>query len=149
MNAKYGMREIIVFKQSDAAYLLALLLRYRILRIPLGLTFSKQDLVKDRLDIHIGMVDGDTILATLILTDMDDKTIKMRQVAVDTPYQNEGIGKEIVKYAEHYAMEKGFHIIHCHARDTAREFYLKAGYKIVGDSFSEVGIKHYYMEKKL
>lgn len=143
------MKEIRIFKPSDTSYLLALLLRYHILRIPLGLTFSKSDLEKDIHDIHIGLFEGDTILATLILTDTNNHTIKMRQVAVDTPYQSLGLGKELVGYAEQYARAKGYVLIHCHARDTAREFYIKAGYKIVGEGFKEVGIPHYYMEKAL
>jgi GNAT superfamily N-acetyltransferase len=141
--------EIRIFKQSDPDYLLSLILRYKILRIPLGLTFSSADLAKDRDDIHIGAFDEDVLLASLILTDVGDGTIKMRQVAVDDIYQGKGLGKSLVKYADDYARDKGYKLIHCHARDTAKAFYLKQGYKVVGDEFTEVGIRHYYMEKAL
>jgi GNAT superfamily N-acetyltransferase len=80
---------------------------------------------------------------------MGDGTIKMRQVAVDDRHQSQGLGKSLVKYADDYARENGYRLIHCHARDTAKEFYLKQGYKVEGDEFTEVGIKHYYMEKEL
>jgi GNAT superfamily N-acetyltransferase len=141
--------EIKCFSQSDPEYLLSLLLRYKILRIPLGLTFSNADLVRDKYDIHIGAFDGDVLLGSLILTDMHDGTVKMRQVAVDDSLQGQGIGSALVTYADNYAREKGFRLIHCHARDTARPFYEKQGYSIVGDEFTEVGIRHYYMEKRL
>ena len=141
--------DIRIFRQTDPDYLLSLILRYKILRIPLGLTFSKGDLSKDKDDIHIGAFDGDVILGSLILTDMGDGTVKMRQVAVDDSYQGKGIGRALVKFADDYARDQGYRIIHCHARDTAREFYLKQGYKIVGDEFTEVGIRHYYMEREL
>ena len=141
--------EIRIFKQSDPEYLLSLILRYKILRIPLGLTFSSYDLSKDKDDIHIGLFDGDVILASLILTDSGSGTIKMRQVAVDDSRQGHGLGSKLVKYADEYARDKGYKLIHCNARDTAKEFYLKQGYKVVGDEFIEVGIKHYYMEKEL
>lgn len=141
--------EIRRFKQSDPEYLLSLILRYKILRIPLGLTFSSADLAKDKDDVHIGAFDGDILLASLILTDMGDGAVKMRQVAVDDSYQGKGIGRNLVKYADDYARDKGYKLVHCHARDTAKEFYLKQGYKVVGNEFTEVGIKHYYMEKAL
>ena len=138
-----------IFKQSDPEYLLSLLLRYKILRIPLGLTFSSEDLAKDKGDVHIGIFNGEVILACLILTDTGSHTIKMRQVAVDDVHQGKGLGKKLVQFADDYAREKGYKLIHCHARDTAKEFYLKREYKVVGDEFIEVGIKHYYMEKQL
>ena len=138
-----------IFKQSEPEYLLSLILRYKILRIPLGLTFSSYDLAKDKDDVHIGIFDGEVILACLILTDTGGGTIKMRQVAVDDIYQGKGIGSKLVKYADDLARSKGYKLIHCHARDSAREFYLKLGYTVVGDEFIEVGIKHYYMEKEL
>ena len=141
--------EIRVFKQSDPEYLLSLILRYHILRIPLGLTFSKDDLAKDEDDVHIGIFDKDVILGSLILTDTGDGTIKMRQVAVDEKYQGQGLGQKLVEYADSYARDKGYKLIHCNARDVAKSFYLKQGYKLVGDEFTEVGIKHYYMEKEL
>ena len=141
--------EIRIFRQTDSEYLLSLILRYRILRIPLGLTFSRADLAKDKDDIHIGVFDGDVIVASLILTDHGDHTMKMRQVAVDDRHQGQGIGKKLVLYADSYARENGYKFIHCHARDTAKAFYLSLGYKVVGDEFTEVGIKHYYMEKLL
>jgi predicted GNAT family N-acyltransferase len=141
--------DIKIFKQSDPEYLLALILRYKILRIPLGLTFSRADLARDKDDIHIGVFDKDNILATLVLTDMKDGSVKMRQVAVEGAVQGSGLGKKIIAYADGYARDKGYKLIHCHARATAKGFYLKQGYKSIGDEFTEVGIKHYYMEKKL
>ncbi len=141
--------EIRIFRQSDPEYLLSLILRYKILRIPLGLTFSKDDLAKDADDLHIGLFEGDELLASLILTDTGDHTIKMRQVAVDDMHQGRGFGKMLVQYADDNARKEGYILIHCHARDTAKEFYLKQGYKVVGDEFTEVGIRHYYMEKQL
>ena len=141
--------EIRTFRQTDPEYLLSLILRYRILRIPLGLTFSSADLAKDKDDVHIGVFDDNVILASLILTDHGDNTMKMRQVAVDDRHQGQGIGKKLVQYADNYAREKGYKLIHCHARDTAKAFYLSLGYTVVGDEFTEVGIRHYYMEKQL
>ncbi|MBS1595693.1 MAG: GNAT family N-acetyltransferase [Bacteroidetes bacterium] len=141
--------EIKLYSQSDTAYLLALLLRYRILRIPLGLTFSAADLARDRADVHIGAFSGEEILATLTLTDSGHGAVQMRQVAVDDAVQGRGIGKALALYAEEYARKKGFTLIHCHARAVAVPFYKALGYETIGDEFVEVGIPHYHMQKRL
>lgn len=134
---------------QSTEYLLSLLLRYKILRVPLGLTFSAQDLEKDKNDFHCGLFSDETLLACLILSPQTDGSLKMRQVAVDTHLQGEGIGSELLRFAEDFVQKKGFSWIHCHARKTAVPFYLKHGYTISGDEFSEVGIPHLYMEKHL
>jgi predicted GNAT family N-acyltransferase len=73
----------------------------------------------------------------------------MRQVAVDTDCQQSGIGKLLVFFSEQYAKNNGFHTIELHARDAAKDFYLKQNYIVEGDVFTEVGIPHYKMKKKL
>ena len=141
--------DIRIFSQSDPEYLLSLILRYKILRVPLGLTFTKNDLERDRDDVHIGAFDGDVVIASLILTHSDDGTVQMRQVAVDAPFQGKGIGRELALYAESYARDKGYNLIHCHARSVAAPFYLRLGYHTIGEEFVEVGIPHFHMAKSL
>lgn len=141
--------EIRIFRQSDPEYLLSLLLRYRVLRIPLGLTFTAADLARDVPDVHIGAFEGDSILGTLTLTDSGHGAMQMRQVAVEEGQQGKGIGKAIAHYAEEYAKQEGFILMHCHARAVAVPFYKALDYEIIGDEFVEVGIPHYHMRKKL
>lgn len=138
-----------VFRQSDSEYYLSLLLRYRVLRIPLGLTFTAEDLAKDKYDTHIGLFEADRIYATLILTNSGGGSIKMRQVAVDEDMQGRGLGRHLVLFAENHAKKEGYKLIHCNARDLAKPFYEKLGYKVSGNSFIEIGIVHYLMEKNL
>ena len=73
----------------------------------------------------------------------------MRQVAVDDTKQGKGIGSALLQFSETFAQLKGYASIHCHARKTAVPFYLKHGYTIIGDEFTEVNIPHVYMEKLL
>lgn len=73
----------------------------------------------------------------------------MMQVAVDTIYQGEGIGKELVKYAEKRAKEAGYSKIVMHAMLSVVGFYEKMGYKIEGDTFDEQGITFMKVVKDL
>ena len=125
-------------------------LRNQILRVPLGLEFTINDLEKEYNEIHFGYLNSKCILlGCLQLRIIDSDILKMRQVCVTASQENKGIGKLLVKASESYATEKGFSKIELHARENAIPFYLKQNYKKVGRSFKEVGILHYKMEKKL
>ncbi len=125
-------------------------LRTEILRKPLGLEFTEEQLSKEYDDAHLAILDTDnSIIGCLILTKKDDRTVKMRQVAIAYTHQGKGVGKELVAFSETYAMHIGYQKIELNARDTAVPFYLALDYKIDGDEFFEVGIAHKFMFKHL
>ncbi|WP_143304488.1 GNAT family N-acetyltransferase [Chitinophaga vietnamensis] len=128
-------------------------LRDTVLRKPLGLTFSKEYLQQEINDILIGgfiTTPEETFLAgCCILSPVDEDTLQLRQMAVSPRLQGQGIGSEIITFAEQQAINNGFNILMMHARKEATGFYLKLGYQICGDEFTEVGIPHYEMRKNL
>jgi predicted GNAT family N-acyltransferase len=124
-------------------------LRNDILRKPLGLSFNKEDLDKEKEDILIGAFDDEKILACCLLTKMNSSTCKLRQMAVQNSQQGKGIGATMMNFAENVARDRGFRIMAMHARKTAAGFYEKLGYKVASDEFEEVTIPHYVMQKEL
>jgi predicted GNAT family N-acyltransferase len=78
---------------------------------------------------------------------LKDHSVKLRQMAVNEAWQRKGIGQLLVKEAEKYSWQQGYHKIVLHARRHASGFYLKTGYTITGDVFTEVNIPHIMMEK--
>ena len=124
-------------------------LRYEILRKPLALIFSPEDLERDREDVLIGAFDEDRILACCILTRYDEDRCKLRQMAVHKSQQGKGVGGQLLHFAENVARHKGYRSMVMHARKTAVGFYEKLGYAVRGDEFEEVTIPHFLMEKTL
>ena len=124
-------------------------LRKEILRQPLGLSFTPEELAREKEDILIGAFDDDEMLACCLLTKMDNKCLKLRQMAVQNNLQGKGIGASMMNFAELISRDKGYKKLIMHARETAVGFYEKLGYKVVGDEFTEVTLPHYVMEKKL
>jgi predicted GNAT family N-acyltransferase len=80
---------------------------------------------------------------------MDDKCLRLRQMAVQNNLQGKGIGASMMNFAEIVARDKGYKKLVMHARKTVMGFYEKLGYKPVGDEFIEVTIPHFVMEKSL
>src|SRR5690606_32147311 len=94
-------------------------LRDEILRKPLGLSISDDDLSDEInqtifVDIHDGKLRG-CLLAKQISAD----TIKLRQMAVDTAFQGQQIGKKLIEAAQTFAQQRGIVTIELHARKYA------------------------------
>jgi len=122
-------------------------LRRRVLRLPLGLDFSEEQLRKEVGDIHLVALFQEQVVGCLVLSPLSDRSVQMRQVAVEPAWQGCGIGRRLVELSEATAAEKGFAEIVLHARETAIEFYLKQGYRVRGEPFVEVTIPHREMFK--
>lgn len=142
------MKVQIASHESDF-YLKALDLRRPILRLPLGLDFSKDDIAAESSEVCIVATESDQVLGTLQIKPIDQTTIKIRQVAVHPDSQGTGVGRAISEFAESWAMEHGYTLITLNARLPAVAFYLRLGYAVVGEEFIEVSIPHLAMQKQL
>lgn len=124
-------------------------LRRQILRKPLGLDFTQQELDNEANNIHIALFEEDEILGCCMLTKVNADTIKLRQMAIKSGLQGKGVGRVILQFAENIARDRGYNKMTMHARKTAVGFYEKLGYKVEGNEFEEVTVPHFVMEKTL
>lgn len=124
-------------------------LRMDILRKPLGLNFTQDDLENEKDDILIGAFEDDDLVACCILSKVSTEICKLRQMAVHQKMQRNGVGHAVMQFAEHVARDAGFKIMTMHARKSAEPFYEKMGYTTHGDGFFEVTIPHVEMRKNL
>ena len=124
-------------------------LRYQLLRKPLGLNFTEDELQSEKTDILIGCFDDDKMEGCCLLTKSTAGTVRLRQMAVVSGLQGKGIGRALLQFAENIARDRGFKTILMHARKTAIGFYEKLGYKVVSNEFQEVTLPHCIMEKQL
>jgi len=134
---------------DSAEYRDAVALRSAILRQPLGLAFSADELSAEATSRHVGCFVDDRLVGCLVLTPIDATEIQMRQLAVDEEARGRGVGRMMVKYAEDLARELGFRRMVLHARETAVPFYELLKYTRVGDRFTEVTLPHWEMVKVL
>jgi predicted GNAT family N-acyltransferase len=128
----------------------ALFLRDLLLRQPLNIEFRLDDIKKEYSEFHLGIFSPwDELVGTLTFRHLDNKLLKMRQLAISEQYQGKQLGKRLVQFAEEWALRRGYEKIELSARVPVVEFYVKLGYQKVGEEFEEVGIAHRKMEKEI
>lgn len=123
-------------------------LRRAILRTPLGLDFDPAELAAESDHVHLAALEHDEVIGILLLVP-NGRDCKMRQVAVQRDRQNDGLGTKLMKSAEREALKRGAARMVLHARETAIPFYLRLGYDLEGEPFTEVGLPHRRMVKLL
>ena len=106
-------------------------LRYQILRKPLGLSFTDEELATEKDDILLGCYEDDSLEACCVLSKTEPKTVRLRQMAVSANLQGKGIGRVLMSFAENIARDHGYKRLTMHARKSAVGFYEKNGYKII------------------
>jgi GNAT superfamily N-acetyltransferase len=124
-------------------------LREDILRKPLGLGFTPQELEEEKDNMLIAAFEDDVILGCCMLVEERPGTVRLRQMAVLNDLQGKGIGRALMNFAENLARDSGYSILCMHARKNAIGFYEKMGYRIASDEFLEITIPHFVMEKRL
>lgn len=145
-----------VISHGSADYEAALVLRDAVLRRPLGLSVYDQDLAAERSQWHFGLwsARGNSeraqgLLACVSAVPLDERRVKLRQMAVAPEQQGRGVGARLVLIVEAWLRDRGTAEVTLHARKTAAGFYAKLGYREAGAEFIEVGIPHTKMTKSL
>lgn len=145
------MRKMVDIDFGSSRYNELVELRYKVLLEPLGLKFLDSFRPEEAKYLHIGCIESldNKLVGGLIMAPIDNNTIRLMQVAVDTIYQGEGVGRELIAYAEKRAKAAGYSKIVMHAMLFVVNFYEKIGFHAEGDVFEEQGITFMKMVKSL
>lgn len=124
-------------------------IRNEVFRKPWGLDIRDEDLTVDKdMQMYGAYLDGEMI-ATMFLTQDDEKAARIKNVAILKEYQRKGLGKKLMEYGEDLARKQGFTKVNLMGRVSAENFYHKIGYHTTSDSFDYHTIAHVNMEKEL
>jgi predicted GNAT family N-acyltransferase len=97
---------------------------------------------------HIVAVEQGRVIGTCRLV-FRGHVARLGRLAVEPDRRGEGIAAAILHKADHVAVEHGAELISLHAQTYAKELYQDAGYEERGPAFTEEGIEHVAMEKRL
>lgn len=74
---------------------------------------------------------------------------QFRKFAIQKAMQGKGYGRVLLQFITDLAKGEGGKRIWCNARDSAVDFYAKAGFTSTGEKFERKGINFVVMEKSL
>lgn len=132
--------------QSDR-YAQACELRNQVLRLPLGLDLQSEDLSPESEYLHFGIEQDGQLIACVLAVPLGSGRAKLRQMAVLSECQGQGIGRRLIESVEDCLVQQGFQVVELDARREAVGFYEKLGYVSQGDEFISVTIPHQRMTK--
>eukprot|EP00127_Corallochytrium_limacisporum_P002324 Clim_evm112s109 gene=Clim_evmTU112s109 len=138
-------------------------LRRDLLRTPLGLVFTEEEIAAEVACLHYAIVvlrTGENLdqipkedllgVCKLTLNDPQGRSLQIKQVAVSPTAQGYGIGSTLMLTLEGLRSDPELRTtrLFCHARDHAVPFYEKLGYtRETEKPFLEVTIPHHRMGK--
>ena len=138
-----------IIDHGTPEYQQMLKMRDDILRKPLGLKISVEEVEKEKDNLFIAAFEDEQMLGCCMIVEMDPKKARLRQMAVLNNLQGKGIGRALIQFAENIARDHGYRIMSMHARKPTVPFFEKMGYKVTGPEFIEITIPHFEMEKDL
>ena len=138
-----------IIDHGTAEYSQMVKLRDDLLRKPLGLTFTPEELESEKDNMLIAAYEDERMLGCCMLVEESTEAVRLRQMAVLNDLQGKGIGRALMHFAENLARDRGYRTISMHARKNVVGFYERMDYRVTGDEFIEITIPHYKMEKKL
>jgi predicted GNAT family N-acyltransferase len=141
--------QFIEMKWQSEYYDAEIRLRDEVLRKPLGLKFTDDQLFSESDELRFGVIEQETLIAVVLAQPLSGASIKLRQMAVARHQQRKGVGRFLMQNVEWTLVERGFRQIELNAREVAQAFYDSLGYVIEGERFVEVGIPHFRMVKDL
>lgn len=141
--------EFKTIEYNTVEYIEMVELRNDILLEPFGMPYAEDVFVDDEESTHCVGYDNGELIACCVLTAIDDDVVRLRQMAVVEDRRKQGIGAQMLTFAENLARQYDFKEIILHGQLTAEGFYTACDYHSYGDEFIEAGIRHIMMKKIL
>jgi hypothetical protein len=125
-------------------------LREEVLRRPLGLSLTEEDLAREEDQLHFGLFEpGGELVACAVAVLLSPTEARIRQMAVSPDHQRQGLGRRLLEYLENDLRARGFRTLVLNARTSAVGFYERLGYSVHGEEFVDVTVPHVRMSKRV
>lgn len=140
---------VVRIERDDPHYAAERRLRYEMLRRPLDMPLGSEENPREADAWHwVALDSANRVVGCVLWLPGEGRSGRLIQMAVSPEVQKSGIGRLLVM-----ALEDGVRAtadeVTLHARDTAIGFYQRLGYSTYGEPFTEVGIAHAHMHKRI
>jgi ribosomal protein S18 acetylase RimI-like enzyme len=136
-------------RTEDPEYTKELMLRWEVLRKPLGMPPGSEIFPEEKESIHLVAMEGKKVVGCVLFHPETQEGGRLYHMAVSEEYHGRGFGRQLISTLEHALARKGFKDIHLYARCEAVSFYEQMGYTPIGEVVERTGIPHQLMQKTL
>lgn len=134
---------------ENIEYNAARLLRWEILRKPLGLAPGTEEIPEEVNSLHLVVLDSKKVIGSVSFCPESEIMGRMYQMAMSEEYQGRGFGRKLLCTLEKRLEKKGIHHVYLFARKEVEGFYQQMGYQPEGPLIEKIGIPHRLMKKTL
>ncbi|MFY9589657.1 GNAT family N-acetyltransferase [Rickettsia endosymbiont of Halotydeus destructor] len=93
---------------------------------------------------HFVLYKGVQIVAATHMEFLNENEAALRSLAIDEPYQNQGLGTYLMKLLERWLKHKNIKVLKMHARSSAESFYRKL--EFIDMEFNDSSIQESYVD---
>jgi N-acetylglutamate synthase-like GNAT family acetyltransferase len=134
---------------DDREYAHECMLRYEILRKPLGMPPGSELFPEEKTSLHLIAINKKEVVGCVLFFPENENSGRLYQMAVSEEYQGKGFGRKLISTLEQAVEKLGIKTIHLYAREETVGFYLELGYHPVGSLVEKMEVMHQPMEKTL
>jgi ribosomal protein S18 acetylase RimI-like enzyme len=134
---------------EDREYSQELMLRWEVLRKPLGLPPGSEVFPEEKESLHLVALDKKQVVGCVLFHLEGEGAGRVYQMAISELYRGRGFGRKLIAALEEELAKRGVKKIHLFSREDSVGFYLQMGYRPEGSLIEKWGILHQPMEKEL
>lgn len=125
------------------------MLRWEVLRKPLGMPPGSEGLPEDEQSLHLIASIGKKVVGCVCFFPESEMQGRIFQMAISEEYQGKGFGRQLLQTLERSLAKKGIRDVYLYVRSESEGFYQRMGYSPEGDLVKLFGELYRLMKKVL
>ena len=134
---------------EDPAYPKELMLRWEVLKKPLGLPPGSEILPQEQGGMHLIALEGKEVVGCVLFLPESSSSGSLSQLAVSEEYHGKSFARQLIIKLEQMLVKKGYLDIYIYAHPDSVAFYQQLGYHSDGEPVEKCGVFHQLMKKSL
>lgn len=136
-------------KPQGPEYYAERMLRWEVLRKPIGMPPGSEALEGDLSSLHLVALEGKKVIGCVCFSPESQTDGQIYQMAISEEYRGKGFGRQLISTLEHALLERGFKNVYLYAGSDIEYFYSRMGYLSEGDAVKQMGVLQKVMRKAL